>query len=62
MVLLTTTLRTLAAACAASVLVGCSVVDYYWQGFAGQVQLLVWARPIDEVLASTEDPKLAERL
>ena len=59
---MTTILRSLAAACAASLLVGCSLADYYWQGFAGQAQLLVRARPIDEVLASTDDAKLAERL
>lgn len=41
---------------------GCSPVDYYWQGFAGQAQLLVRARPIDEVVATTQDAKLAERL
>ena len=54
--------RTLAACSAAALLVGCGLADYYWQGFAGQAQLLVRARPIDEVLASTDDAKLAERL
>ena len=47
---------------AVAVLAGCGLADYYWQGFAGQAQLLVRARPIDEVLATTGDAKLAERL
>ncbi len=55
--------RAAAAACvAAALLVGCSLADYYWQGFAGQAQLLVRARPIDEVLATTGDARLVERL
>ena len=54
-------LRT-AVVLAAAALAGCSAVEYYWQGIAGQAQLLVRARPIDEVLATTEDQKLAERL
>ena len=56
------TLRGLAAAFAAATLVGCSLVDYYWQGFAGQMGVLSAARPVDEVLASTTDAKLAQRL
>ena len=58
--------RAPAAAAAALTLVavlgGCSLAGYYWQGFAGQAELLVRARPIDEVLASTQDKRLAERL
>ena len=51
-----------AAAVAAGALAGCGMADYYWQGFAGQAQLLVRARPIEDVLATTNDRKLAERL
>jgi predicted aminopeptidase len=47
---------------AASVLAGCTAFDYYWQGIAGQAQLLIRARPIDEVLATSQDAKLVERL
>lgn len=47
---------------AALALAGCSAVDYYWQGFAGQVGVLAGARPVDEVLATTPDAKLAQRL
>ena len=50
------------ALAAAAGLAGCGLADYYWQGFAGQAQLLVRARPIDDVLATTDDKKLAERL
>lgn len=53
---------TAAAFVAGAILSGCGLADYYWQGFAGQAQLLVRARPIDEVLATTPDVKLAERL
>ena len=50
------------AIAAAGVLAGCGLADYYWQGFTGQAQLLVRARPIEDVLATTDDKKLAERL
>jgi predicted aminopeptidase len=47
----------------AAALGGCgSVADYYWQGFSGQVGVLASARPVDEVLASTSDARLAGRL
>jgi predicted aminopeptidase len=55
-------LRILAAALAAAALAGCSMIDYYWQGFAGQMGVLSAARPVDEVLASTTDARLAQRL
>jgi predicted aminopeptidase len=54
--------RFAAVAVAAAALAGCTVVDYYWQGFAGQAQLIMQARPIDEVLATSQDAKLVERL
>ncbi len=44
---------------------GCSAVDsieFYWQGAAGQVDLLSRARPIAEVVVSTADPQLKLRL
>lgn len=54
--------RRLAAAAFALALPGCGLVDYYWQGVAGQVGVLAGAKPIDDVLAGTTDPALAQRL
>lgn len=51
-----------AAALLATLLEGCGFADYYWQGVTGQVGVLAGARPLDEVLASTSDERLAERL
>ena len=51
----------LVAALTAAALAGCGV-DYYLQSVAGQADMLARARPIDEVLATTTDQKLAERL
>jgi predicted aminopeptidase len=45
----------------AAALSGCGI-DYYFQGVAGQADMLARARPIDEVLATTQDRRLAERL
>lgn len=50
------------AAIVAAALAGCSVADYYWQGIAGQAQLLIRARPVDEVVATSQDARLVERL
>jgi predicted aminopeptidase len=58
-------IRTLRLAVLAPVvlsLAGCAMVDYYWQGAAGQAGLLAGARPVDEVITTTGDAKLAERL
>lgn len=55
-------IRVLCAAAAVAALAGCSLADYYWQGVAGHAQLIIRARPIDEVVASTQDVRLAERL
>jgi len=44
------------------VLGGCGYAEFLWQGAVGQVELVARARAIDEVLATTDDPKLAERL
>jgi len=52
----------LAGAC---VLAGCSAVDtvdFYWQGAAGQMDLLSRARPIPEVIEQSGDAALAARL
>lgn len=54
--------RRLALLAAVALLPGCGAIDFYWQGFAGQVGVLAGARPVDEVLATTPDAKLAERL
>jgi predicted aminopeptidase len=44
------------------VLVGCSAVEYYWQGIAGQLDLMSRSKPIPEVAESTPDPALRDRL
>ena len=54
--------RRLATIAAAMLLSGCQAVEYYWQGAAGQVDLLAHARPISEVVATTSDPALKDRL
>ena len=43
------------------VLAGCSA-DYYWQSAAGQLDLIARAKPVGEVIASTGDPRLKDRL
>ena len=43
-------------------LAGCSAVEFYWQGLAGQVDLLARARPIPEVAQETPDPALKAKL
>jgi predicted aminopeptidase len=43
-------------------LAGCSAVEFYWQGLAGQVDLLSRARPIPEVTRDTPDPALKAKL
>jgi predicted aminopeptidase len=55
-------LRSAVLALGVLALAGCAMVDYYWQGAAGQVGLLAGARPVDEVITTTGDAKLAERL
>lgn len=42
-------------------LAGCGV-DYYWQSATGHVDMLARARHVDEVLATTDDARLKERL
>ena len=41
---------------------GCSAVEFYWQGIAGQLDLYSRARPIDAVAETAADPVLKERL
>jgi predicted aminopeptidase len=36
--------------------------DYYWQGAAGQMNIIARAKPIDEVIAQGDDEALAKRL
>ncbi len=43
-------------------LAGCSQVEFYWQGIAGQTDILARARPIADVIATTSDPTLKIRL
>jgi predicted aminopeptidase len=43
-------------------LAGCGTAEFYWQGFAGQLDLFTRARPIAEVAESTPDPRLKDRL
>ncbi len=43
-------------------LAGCGAIEYYWQGIAGQLELLVSARPVAEVAAATADDALRQRL
>ena len=47
---------------AALLLTGCHAVEYYFQGASGQVDLLTRARPISEVVATTDDKALKDRL
>ncbi len=43
-------------------LAGCSYAEFYWQGLNGQVDLLSRAKPIPEVVATTDDASLKDRL
>jgi predicted aminopeptidase len=43
-------------------LAGCSYAEFYWQGVSGQLDLLVRAKPIPDVVASTDDASLKDRL
>jgi predicted aminopeptidase len=52
----------LLVAVAACLLPGCSAVEFYWQGIAGEVDILARAKPIAEVIEVTPDPALKARL
>lgn len=41
---------------AALLLSGCSTVSFYWQAFAGQIEVTRLARPLDEVLSDPQTP------
>jgi len=47
---------------AALALAGCGMADYYWQGAAGQLDVVARAKPLDEVIGATDDARLKERL
>jgi len=53
--------RLLAAALSALALAGCGA-DYYFQGASGQLDLIARAKPLNEVIGTTADPRLKERL
>ena len=50
------------AIAASLALSGCGAVEFYWQGLTGQVDILARAKPIPEVIESTTDPALKDRL
>jgi predicted aminopeptidase len=54
-------LRLLGAALGALALAGCGA-DYYFQGASGQLDLIARAKPLNEVIGSTSDARLKERL
>ena len=41
---------------------GCGTIEFYWQGIAGQIDLLARRRPMAEVVETTPDPGLKARL
>jgi len=53
--------RLLAAALGALALAGCGA-DYYYQGASGQLDLIARAKPLNEVIGTTTDARLKERL
>jgi predicted aminopeptidase len=52
----------LAALASLPLVAGCGYAEFLWQGAVGQAELIAGARPLDDVLATTPDAKLAERL
>ncbi|MEO8754032.1 MAG: aminopeptidase [Casimicrobiaceae bacterium] len=55
----------LAAVLAGVLLAACGALktaDYYWQGASGQMDILARAKPIDDVIAASDDAALARRL
>jgi predicted aminopeptidase len=51
-----------AALIACLALGGCGAIEFYWQGLAGQLDLLARAKPIAEVIDASTDAGLQERL
>ena len=43
-------------------LTGCGMADYYWQSLNGQMEILNGAKPLDEVIAQSDDARLKDRL
>jgi predicted aminopeptidase len=43
-------------------LAGCTAIEFYWQGIAGQAEIFARAKPISEVIEITADPALKARL
>jgi predicted aminopeptidase len=41
---------------------GCGAAEFYWQGLSGQVDILARSKPIAEVIETTGDPALKDRL
>ena len=54
--------RAAAAVSLAFALAGCGMADYYWQGAAGQLDVVARAKPLDEAIGATDDARLKERL
>ena len=54
--------RSFVAALILPALSGCGTVEFYWQGFAGQLDLITRARPLAEVIAATPDARLRKQL
>jgi len=53
--------RLLAASACALALAGCGA-DYYFQSASGQLDLIARAKPLGEVIGTTSDPRLKDRL
>src|SRR5258708_39907247 len=41
---------------------GCSTIEFYWQGIAGQLDLMSRRKPVADVVESTADAALKARL
>ncbi len=54
--------RAAAAVSLALALAGCGMADYYWQGAAGQFDVVARAKPLEEAIGATDDARLKERL
>ena len=57
-----TRLRAVACAALSCLLAGCGEIGFYWQGIAGQTDILARAKPIGDVIATTPDVALKGRL
>ena len=50
--------RAATAVLLALALAGCGMADYYWQGAAGQLDVVARAKPLDEAIGATDDARL----